>query len=116
MILRFTASPDFDFITQFAEQIKMPIQNNFLEIPKSIGEGYVRKIAFDEDFRLLIHQYTLKENFIIKRNQTRGTSNLLSIFFYNNTHLLEMKYNEDGNIPFSQNSNSAVQVTTSDLI
>jgi AraC-like DNA-binding protein len=115
MILRFTASPDFDFITQFAEQIKMPIKDNLLEIPKSMGEGFVRKITFDNDFRLLIHQYTLKEDFIIQRNPTLNMNDFLSIFFYSNEQSLEMKYNEDGNIPFSQSSNSAVQVTTNDL-
>lgn len=115
MILRFTASQHFDFITQFAEQIKMPIKDNLLEIPKSMGEGFVRKITFGDDFRLLMHQYILKEDFVIRRDPALEMNDLLSIFFYNNEQSLEMKYNEDGNIPFSQNSNSAVQVTTNDL-
>jgi AraC-like DNA-binding protein len=115
MILRFTASSDFDFITQFAEQINMPIKDNLLEIPKSMGEGFVRRITFREDFRLLIHHYTLKEDFVIQRNPTVKMNDLLSIFFYNNEQSLDMNYNEDGYVPFSQNSNSAVQVTTNDF-
>lgn len=115
MILRFTASPQFDFITQFAEQIKMPVKNDFLEIPKRLGEGFVRKINFEEDFRLLMHQYVLKEDFIIQRDPTRNMNDFLGIFFYNNEQPLEMEYNEDGNVSFSQNSDSAVQVTTNDL-
>lgn len=115
MILRFTASPQFDFITQFAEQIKMPVKNDFLEIPKRLGEGFVRKINFEKDFRLLMHQYVLKEDFIIQRDPTRNMNDFLGIFFYNNEQPLEMKYNEDGNVSFSQNSDSAVQVTTNDL-
>lgn len=115
MILRFTASPHFDFITQFAGLIGMPIKDNLLEIPKSMGQGFVRKIIFDDDFRLLMHQYTLKEDFIIQRNPTLNRNDFLSIFFYNNEQSLEMKYNGEKNIPFSQNSNSAVQVTTNDL-
>lgn len=115
MILRFTASQHFDFITQFAEQIKMPIKDNLLEIPKNMGEGFVRKITFGDDFRLLMHHYILKEDFVIRRDPALEMNDLLSIFFYNNEQSLEMKYNEDGNIPFSQNSNSAVQVTTNDL-
>jgi hypothetical protein len=70
MIFQFTASQHFDFITQFAAQIKVPVRDNFLEIPKSLGEGFVRKVAFGNDFRLLIHRYTLKENLVIKRNQS----------------------------------------------
>lgn len=115
MILRFTASPHFDFITQFAEQIKMPIKDNLLVIPKSLGEGFVQKITFDEDFRLLMHHYILKEDFIIQCDPTLNRNDFLSIFFYNNEQSLEMKYNEDGSIPFSQSSNSAIQVTTNDL-
>lgn len=65
MILRFTASSDFDFITQFAEQINMPVRENLLEIPKSMGKGIVRRISFGNDFRLLIHQYMLKEDLVI---------------------------------------------------
>lgn len=115
MILRFTASPQFDFITQFAEQIKAPVKDNLLEIPQWLGEGFVRKINFENDFRLLVHHYTLKEDFIIQREPTLDMNDFLSIFFYNNGQSLEMKYNEDGNIPFSQNSDSAVQVTTNDF-
>lgn len=115
MILRFTGSFDFDFITQFAEQINMPIKDNLLEIPKSMGEGFVRRITFSEDFRLLMHRYTLKEDFVIQRNSAVEMNDLLSIFFYNNEQSLAMNYNEDGYVPFSQNSNSAVQVTTNDF-
>lgn len=115
MILRFTASPDFDFISQFAEQIKMPIIDNLLEIPKSMGKGFVRKINFDDDFRLLIHHYTLKEDFVIHREPAIEMNDLLSIFFYNNEQSLEMRYNQDSNVPFSQNNESAVQVTTNDF-
>lgn len=115
MNLRFTASTDFDFITQFAEQIHMPIKDNLLEIPKTIGEGFVRRITFSEDFRLLMHRYTLKEDFVIQRNPAVEMNELLSIFFYNNEQSLNMNYNEDGYVPFSLNSNSAVQVTTNDF-
>ncbi len=115
MILRFTASSDFDFITQFAEIINTPIRENLLEIPKILGEGFVRRITFGNDFRLLMHQYTLKEDFIIQRDPTMEMNDLLSIFFYNNERSLQMKYNEDGYVPFSQSSNSAVQVTTNDF-
>lgn len=62
-----------------------------------------------------MHQYVLKEDFIIQRDPTRNMNDFLGIFFYNNEQPLEMEYNEDGNVSFSQNSDSAVQVTTNDL-
>ncbi len=115
MILQFTASQHFDFITQFAGQISMPVSDDFLEIPKRMGEGYVRKVTFGNDFRLLIHCYTLKEDLIIKRDPAVEKSDLLSIFFYNNEQAIELTYNKDNSIPFSRNTDSAIQLTTSDL-
>jgi AraC-like DNA-binding protein len=115
MIFQFTASQHFDFITQFAAQIKVPVRDNFLEIPKSLGEGFVRKVAFGNDFRLLIHRYTLKENLVIKRNPSVEKNDLISIFFYNNEQDIELKYNDEKPVPFSQKSDSAIQVTTNDL-
>lgn len=115
MIFQFTASWHFDFITQFAEQINVPVRDNFLEIPKKMGKGYVRKVTFDNEFRLLIHSYTLKEDLVIKRNPAIENNDLRSIFFYNNEQAIELMYNNDHKIPFSGNSESAIQVTTNDL-
>src|SRR5690606_2324788 len=115
MLFQFTASPDFDFITQFARQINAPLRDDFLEIPQEMGQGYIRKVAFDKDFRLLIHRYTLKEPLIIKRDPAIEKNDLRSIFFYSNEEPVELTYNKDNRIPFSRNSDSAIQVTTNDL-
>src|SRR5690606_2880483 len=115
MIFQFTASPQFDFITQFAQQIRVPVRNHVLEIPKKMGKGYVRKVTFDDDFRLLIHHYTLKEELIIKRNPAVEQNDLRSIFFYSNEQAVELTYNDDNRVPFSRDSESAIQVTTNDL-
>src|SRR5690606_21874487 len=115
MIFQFTASPHFDFITQFAGQIGVPVKGDFLEIPQKMGEGYVRKVSFGNDFRLLMHCYTLKEDLVIKRNPAVEKNDLRSIFFYNNEQAIELIYNNDSSIPFSRNNDSAIQVTTNDL-
>lgn len=115
MIFQFTASPHFDFITQFAGQIGVPVRDDFLEIPKKMGEGYVRKVTFGDDFKLLIHCYTLKEDLVIKRDPAVEKYDLLSLFFYSNEQAVELTYSQDHRIPFSQNSDSAIQLTSSDL-
>lgn len=115
MVFQFTASSHFDFITQFANQIDVPVQNNFMEIPQSLGEGFVRKVTFGENFRLLVHRYTLKEDLIIRRNPASGINDLRSIFFYNNRQDIDLRYNLKGRIPFSRDRDSAVQLTTNDL-
>ena len=115
MLFEFTASPDFDFITGFSQRTGAPIHNNLLLIPEALGEGYVRKVMFSNDLRLLIHRYKLKEELIIKRNPAPVPNDLLSIFFYNNEQPIDLVYNEEQPVRFSQKSESAIQVTTSDL-
>jgi AraC-like DNA-binding protein len=115
MIFEFTGTPDFDFIKLFSRQINVPIRDNLLEIPKTLGEGYVRKIAFGDDFRLTIHRYKLKEDLIVKRNPAAKANDIRTIFFYNNKEDLEFKCNNEENIPFSQKNDCAIQLSSNDL-
>jgi AraC-like DNA-binding protein len=115
MILEFTAAPGFDFITRFSEKINVPIRDNVLEIPKEMGEGYVRKVAFGDDFKLTIHRYLLKEDLIVKRNPATTSNNVRTIFFYNNKEDFEVKYNNEENIPFSPKNDSSILLSTNDL-
>lgn len=115
MIFEFTSSFTFDFITDFSKKYLIPLRDNYISIPASMGEGYVRKVEFGNDFRLLIHRYKLKEDLIIKRNPAVEPSDLLSIFFYNNEQSLDLVYNEEKPVKFSQKNDSAIQVTTNDL-
>ncbi|WP_228377942.1 helix-turn-helix domain-containing protein [Chryseobacterium luteum] len=80
-----------------------------------MGKGYIKKIVFGTDFRLIIHRYKLNEDFTIKRNASLERNDLISIFFYNNENLIDLVYNQDQRVPFSQNNESAIQLTTSDM-
>jgi AraC-like DNA-binding protein len=92
-----------------------PVRDNFLEIPKTMGEGYVRKVGFGDDFRLTIHRYVLKEDLIVKRNPAATSNNVRTIFFYNDRENLEVKYDNQENIPFSQKNESSILLSTNDL-
>jgi AraC-like DNA-binding protein len=80
-----------------------------------MGTGYIRKVAFEKDFRLLIHRYKLKEDFVIKRNACVERNDFISIFFYNNEQLIDLVSDQNEPIKFSQSNQSAIQLTTSDL-
>jgi hypothetical protein len=69
-----------------------------LEIPKALGEGYVRKVGFGDDFKLTIHRYVLKEDLIVKRNPAAIANDVRTIFFYNDREDLEVKYDIPGKI------------------
>ena len=115
MILEFTASQGFDFITVFSERLHVPVRDNFLEIPKEMGAGYVRKIAFGDDFKLTIHRYILNEDLIVKRNPAVTSNNVRTIFFYSNNEDLEVKYNNEESRPLSPKNNSSILLSTNDL-
>jgi AraC-like DNA-binding protein len=115
MIFEFTAYQDFDFITEFSEKFNFPVHNGLLSFPDKIGEGYVRKIRFGDDFRVLMHRYKLKEDFTIIRNPSAVPDDLVSIFFNNNEEPLDLVYNKEKPIKFSRKNDSAIQVTTNDL-
>lgn len=115
MIFEFTASLDFDFITYFSQKFTIPLKDDYITIPAPMGEGYIRKVSFEDNFRLLIHSYKLTEDLIIKRNPTTKPNDLLSIFFYSNEQPLDLVYNGERPVKFSQKNESAIQVTTNDL-
>lgn len=115
MIFEFTARPHFDFITEFSQKYKIAVNNNMIVIPEYMGEGFVRKVAFNEGFRLLMHRYRLKEDFTIIRNPSEVSNDLISIFFYNNEQPIDLIYNSENPVKFSRKNDSAIQVTASDL-
>jgi hypothetical protein len=57
----------------------------------------------------------LKEDLIIKRNPAATPNNVRTIFFYNDKEDLEVKYNNEENIPFPQKNDSSILLSTNDL-
>jgi len=115
MIFEFTSKPDFNFIAEFSAQLHTPVSDNCVTIPVYMGKGYIKRIEFGADFRLIIHRYNLKEDFIIKRNASVERNDLISIFFYTNEQSIDLAYNDAKPVKFSRNNESAIQLTTSDM-
>jgi len=115
MVFEFTTVPGFDFITFFAKHINATVRDNYMEVPGTIGEGYVRKIGFGNDFKLTIHHYTLKEDLIIKRNPSPDSSSVRTLFFYNNHQDLQVKYENEENTSFSKKNDASILLSTNDL-
>lgn len=115
MIFSFSATPDFDFLTHFARHIGVSAENNILHIPGNLGEGYIRKLIFGPDFKITLHHYTLKEDLVIKRNSSGLGNELITIFFYSNEEALEIAFNDNPQVRFSEREDAAIQVTSNDL-
>jgi AraC-like DNA-binding protein len=117
MVFSFSATPDFDFITHFAQHIQATLTDGVLEVPETLGQGYVRKLAFGPDFKITLHHYLLQEELIIKRNASGLGNELITIFFYNNEQPLGITYDNNPQVLFSRrdDSDSVIQVTSNDL-
>jgi len=115
MTFSFFATPDFDFITQFAQHLQVPAHNDQLTLPEHLGQGYVRKLSFGTDFKLTIHHYNLREDLVIKRQAFGGGNDQITLFFYNNEQPLDIAYTNHPKVRFSQRDESAVQLTSNEL-
>ena len=115
MRFSFTAEPGFDFLTNFAAHIQGEVNNDLMLIPEHLGEGYIRKLTFGPEFKITIHHYVLKEDLIISRNSAKNGIDLITIFYYNNEQPLEIAFENQPQVWFSQRDESAVQVTSNDL-
>ncbi|MFD1874931.1 helix-turn-helix transcriptional regulator [Hymenobacter bucti] len=115
MTFSFSATPEFDFITCFAQHIQATLRDGMLEMPEKLGQGFIRKIAFGPDFKITIHHYLLQEDLIIKRSTSGLGNDLITVFFYDNEQPLGIAYDNNPHVLFSQRDESAIQVTSNDL-
>ena len=115
MTFSFSATPDFDFLTQFAQYLQVPVHDDQVTLPEHLGQGYVRKLQFGVDFRLTIHCYELHEDLVVRRQAASGSSDQITLFFYNNEQPLDIAFADHAQVRFSQRDESAVQLTSNDL-
>ncbi|UOQ72734.1 helix-turn-helix transcriptional regulator [Hymenobacter cellulosilyticus] len=115
MTFSFFATPDFDFLTQFAQYLQVPVQDSQVTLPEHLGQGYVRKLQFGVDFRLTIHHYELREDLVVRRQTAGGSSDQITLFFYSNEQPLDIAFTDHPQVRFSQRDESAIQLTSNDL-
>jgi hypothetical protein len=115
MVFSFSATPDFDFLAQFAAQIQAPVKDGLLVVPQHLGQGSISKLRFGPDFKIVLHRYVLNEELTIRRHPFGNGNDLITMFFYSNEHPVEIAYNNDPRVRFSQRDESAIQITSNDL-
>ncbi|PSR56491.1 AraC family transcriptional regulator [Adhaeribacter arboris] len=81
MVFEFTATPEFDFLRAFAENLQVPVQNNALQIPDFLGAGFIKKARLTEYLSLIQHRYKLKEDLIVKRISPAQPTDSVNILF-----------------------------------
>lgn len=108
MLFSFSATPYFDFLTHFARHIDVPVKDDLLIMPEKLGQGYIRRLNFNPEFKITLHRYTLQEDLIIKRKTSGMGNELITIFFYSNEQALGIAFNDDPLVLFSERNESAV--------
>ncbi|QJD79072.1 helix-turn-helix transcriptional regulator [Spirosoma rhododendri] len=114
MLFEFVSSPHFNFLTSFGQQFDIPVQGDTLVIPPSLGTGTIRKIDLGPEFKLLIHQYTLNDELILKRLPSEQPYDLISIIFHVNDVPARLS-TPGSDVVLSRTTEFAVQIASADL-
>jgi AraC-like DNA-binding protein len=114
MFFEFVPNPQFDFLTSFAQKFNVPIEGDRLNIPAVMGIGSIRRIALLPGLKLIVHRYTLNEDFILNRVGTDAPNDLVSVIFHSNEALASVDTGEKAN-PLSRSSAFAIQIASTDL-
>ena len=115
MKFEFTVSRDFNFVTAFAEKFKVRVFGNRLSIPASMGYGFIKQIDVEPGFRLVLHHYTLKQSFHLKRMSSAEPNDLISIVFNSNEVPTDSTGDQVNALQFLKNNGSAIQISSSTL-
>lgn len=114
MVFRFVSTPEFDYLSSFSRHIQATASDGVLQIPAGLGRGYLRELAFEPDFKIILHDYTLNEDLSLTRIPSDSSNELITIFLYQNKQPLEVSFHNHPDVSFSQLEASAVHITSND--
>ena len=70
-------------LTEFARQLGTHLKTRKLEIPEEFGRGYCTGFVFNEHIRMMIFNYELKEDLIIKNPDVEVSAKMILFKFQN---------------------------------
>jgi AraC-like DNA-binding protein len=112
MTFEFTVQPGFDFVQSFGDYFNIPVFNHELKIPAHMGVGHIKMVDIEPGFKFVLHHYTLKEAFHLKRRSPAADSDLISIVF--NSNELPAVDRETA-VQFLKTNGSSIQVASTAL-
>jgi len=77
----FVIGKGFHFAEAFGKRFGMPVAENRVYLPGSLGDGYIQEIQLKEGLSLCMHRYLLKQEFSLKRLESAGPSKMLTLKF-----------------------------------
>jgi AraC-like DNA-binding protein len=114
MFFEFVPGTQFDFVTSFAQKFNLPVDGDRVNIPPALGKGSIRRISLSFEMKLVLHRFTLTEDFILNRIGSDAPNNLVSIIFHSNEANASLATGEIIH-PLSRSSEFAIQIASTDL-
>lgn len=81
MLFSFAPGPQFNFLAAFAAHTGATLHDNTLTLPGSLGTGSIKRIRLSPDFSLLVHQYVLTEDLLLRRTAADNTADRVNVLF-----------------------------------
>lgn len=79
MVFEFTPNKQFNFMAAFAGRVGATRQDDTLFLPSALGVGSIRRVRLAPAFSLLIHQYVLHEELILRRTVTDRSDDRVTV-------------------------------------
>ena len=115
MTFEFTVHPTFNFAESFGERFNIPVFKSGLKIPAEMGQGHIRQIDLAPGFKFVMHHYTLKEDFHLKRKAPPEDNELISIVFNSNEIPSGITDDRESAIQFLKSNGSSIQIGSTAL-
>ena len=115
MTFEFNTDEEFDFFTEFGKKFNIPLCGNRLNIPDEIGKGSLREIIFTPDFKLLIHNYSFNEEFVLKRKAPKTKNDIVAIIFYSTGLPNNIITNGNSKFRCTKTDRPSIEVSSNDL-
>ncbi|MBK0379285.1 helix-turn-helix transcriptional regulator [Mucilaginibacter segetis] len=112
MNFEFTVQAGFNFVKSFGDYFNIPVFKNELKIPPHMGEGHIKTVDVAPGFKFVLHHYTLKEEFHLKRKAPAEGSELVSIVFNSNELPAGSAADRETAVEFLKKNGSSIQVAS----
>jgi len=80
IVFEFEAGKGFHFTSAFARRFDSKVTGDRVFLPEGLGDGFIQEVYLDNGLSLCLHQYTLRQELILRRHGT-GATEVLTMKF-----------------------------------
>ncbi|ADB41339.1 helix-turn-helix transcriptional regulator [Spirosoma linguale] len=114
MVFEFAPGEQFNFLAAFANRVGTLLQDATVTLPNWLGTGSIKRVRLTPDFSLLIHQYTLTEELILRRTAADNTADRVNVLFQASVRA-DGQPGDDNGVTAGQRQEYTVRITSPDI-